>query len=176
MNPHCLMRTQLEIQLNKERNLALLGKILTETWCPVKSLSRLPTTPHKWMSTNSQQRNTAIQVTLICFSTISFFEVSLRLLIPIQSQCVSCRHSRFYLSRRHMSRSCSTTSTALTSTSALKALCPSAMDPTQCLIRQRSSRTWNPSGASRLSSTNMLTRPRWRAELHRQRMTIPRHL
>ena len=63
VNPHCMMRTQLEIQLNKERNLALLGKILTETWCPVKSLSRLPTTPHKWMSTNSQQRNTAIQVT-----------------------------------------------------------------------------------------------------------------
>ena len=62
VNPHCLMRTQLEIQLNKERNLALLGKVLTETWCPVKSLSRLPTTPHKWMSTNSQQRNTAIQV------------------------------------------------------------------------------------------------------------------
>ena len=61
VNPHCLMKTQLEIQLNKEHNLALLGKILTETWCPVKSLSRLPSTPHKWMSTNSQQRNTAIQ-------------------------------------------------------------------------------------------------------------------
>ena len=27
----------------------------------VRSLVRLPTTPHKWMSTNSQQRNTAIQ-------------------------------------------------------------------------------------------------------------------
>jgi len=28
---------------------------------PVRSLLRLPSTPHKWMSTNSQQRNTAIQ-------------------------------------------------------------------------------------------------------------------
>ena len=61
VNPHCLMKTQLEIQLNKERNLALLGKVLAETWSPVKSLSRLPTTPHKWMSTNSQQRSMAIQ-------------------------------------------------------------------------------------------------------------------
>ena len=58
VNPHCLMKSQLEIQLNKERNLALVGKVLQETCSPVKSLSRLPTTPHKWMSTNSQQRNT----------------------------------------------------------------------------------------------------------------------
>jgi len=61
MNPHCIMKSQLEIHLNKERSLALLGKILHETVGPVRSLSRLPTTPHKWMSTNSQQRNTAIQ-------------------------------------------------------------------------------------------------------------------
>ena len=61
MNPHCIMKSQLEIHLNKERSLALLGKILHETVGPVRSLSRLPSTPHKWMSTNSQQRNTAIQ-------------------------------------------------------------------------------------------------------------------
>jgi len=61
MNPHCIMKSQLEIHLNKERSLALLVKILHDTVGPVRSLSRLPTTPHKWMSTNSQQRNTAIQ-------------------------------------------------------------------------------------------------------------------
>ena len=158
VNPHCLMRTQLEIQLNKERNLALLGKILTETWCPVKSLSRLPTTPHKWMSTNSQQRNTAIQV-LIQFPC-TFFNLSV----------FPSRHSLSCHSRRRMSRSSSTTFTVLTSTFALKALCPFAMGLSQCLTRQRSSQTWNPSGVSRLFCTNMLTRLHWRDEPRRRRM------
>ena len=61
MNPHSIMKSQLEIHLNKERSLALLGRILQDTAGPVRSLSRLPCTPHKWMSTNSQLRNTAIQ-------------------------------------------------------------------------------------------------------------------
>jgi len=61
MNPHCIMKSQLEIHLNKERSLALLGKILHETYGPVRSLCRLPNTPHKYMSSTPQQRNTAIQ-------------------------------------------------------------------------------------------------------------------
>ena len=61
MNPHIMMKSQLEIDLNKERCVARLGRLLQETLGPVRSLLRLPTTPHKWMSTNSQQRNTAIQ-------------------------------------------------------------------------------------------------------------------
>lgn len=61
MNPHILMKSQLEVDLNRERSVARLGKLLQETVGPVRSLLRLPTTPHKWMSTNSQQRNTAIQ-------------------------------------------------------------------------------------------------------------------
>lgn len=60
-NPHSLVKVQLELHLNRERNLALLGKILTETLVPLKCVSRLPSTPHKWMSTNSQQRSAAIQ-------------------------------------------------------------------------------------------------------------------
>ena len=64
MNPHAIMKSQLEVDLNKERSVARLGKLLEETLGPVRSLVRLPTTPHKWMSTNSQQRNTAIQVLL----------------------------------------------------------------------------------------------------------------
>ena len=51
----------LQVELNKGRSVAKLGKLLQETLGPVRSLLRLPTTPHKWMSTNSQQRNTAIQ-------------------------------------------------------------------------------------------------------------------
>ena len=61
MNPHLIMKSQLEVDLNKERSVARLGQLLQETVSPVRSLLRLPTTPHKWMSTNSQQRNTAIQ-------------------------------------------------------------------------------------------------------------------
>ena len=61
MNPHLIMKSQLEVDLNKERSVARLGKLLQETVGPVRSLLRLPTTPHKYMSTNSQQRNTAIQ-------------------------------------------------------------------------------------------------------------------
>lgn len=45
MNPHNLIRTQLEHHLNQHRNLALLGKILHETYGVLKALSRLPTTP-----------------------------------------------------------------------------------------------------------------------------------
>ncbi len=45
MCPHTLMREQLEDHLNHHRNLALLGKILNETYAPLKSLARLPTTP-----------------------------------------------------------------------------------------------------------------------------------
>jgi hypothetical protein len=45
MCPHTLMREQLEDHLNHHKNLALLGKILNETYAPLKSLARLPTTP-----------------------------------------------------------------------------------------------------------------------------------
>ena len=45
MCPHTLMREQLEDQLNQNKNLALLAKILHETYAPLKSLARLPTTP-----------------------------------------------------------------------------------------------------------------------------------
>ena len=61
MNPHIMMKSQLEVDINKEKSVSRLGKLLAETVGPVRSLLRLPTTPHKWMSTNSQQRNTAIQ-------------------------------------------------------------------------------------------------------------------
>ena len=39
------MREELEDHLNQHKNLALLGKILHETYAPLKSLARLPTTP-----------------------------------------------------------------------------------------------------------------------------------
>ena len=45
MCPHSLVKNQLEQHLNKHKNLALLGKILHETYGAVKALSRLPTTP-----------------------------------------------------------------------------------------------------------------------------------
>ena len=61
VNPHSVMRAQLELELEQSRSLALLGRLLQETAQPVRSLLRLPATPHKWMSTSSQQRNTAIQ-------------------------------------------------------------------------------------------------------------------
>jgi hypothetical protein len=39
------MREELEDNLNEHKNLALLGKILHETYAPLKSLARLPATP-----------------------------------------------------------------------------------------------------------------------------------
>ena len=45
MCPHNLTKTQLEHHLNHHRNLALLGKILHETYGATKALARLPTTP-----------------------------------------------------------------------------------------------------------------------------------
>jgi hypothetical protein len=50
MCPHTLMREQLEDHLNHHRNLALLGKILNETYAPLKSLARLPTTPQVYVA------------------------------------------------------------------------------------------------------------------------------
>jgi len=54
MCPHSLMKSQLELHLNRHRNLALLAKILHETVGPVRSLCRLPITPHKGIT---MQRN-----------------------------------------------------------------------------------------------------------------------
>ena len=88
----------------------------------------------------------------------------------------SPRHSLSCRSRQHMSRSSSTTFTVLTFTFALRASCPFAMDHSQCLIKLRSSQTWNPSGVSRLSYTNMSTRLHWQDEHRRQRMITPHHL
>ena len=45
MSPHNLIKTQLEHHLNQHRNLALLGKILHETYGATRALVRLPTTP-----------------------------------------------------------------------------------------------------------------------------------
>ena len=45
MCPHNLTKTQLEHHLNQHRNLALMGKILHETFGATKALARLPTTP-----------------------------------------------------------------------------------------------------------------------------------
>lgn len=45
MCPHAQMREQLEDNLNLHKNLALLGKILHETFDPLRSIARLPTTP-----------------------------------------------------------------------------------------------------------------------------------
>ena len=45
MCPHNLIKTQLEHHLNQNRNLALLGKVLHETYGAVKALARLPVTP-----------------------------------------------------------------------------------------------------------------------------------
>ena len=50
MNPHTLFRNQLEVHLNRERNLPLLCKIITETVSPALSLCCLPPTPHRGMS------------------------------------------------------------------------------------------------------------------------------
>ena len=80
MNPHLIMKSQLEVYLNKELSIARLGQLLQETVSPVRSLLRLPTTPHKWMSTNSQQRNTAIQTFTVlpqspCHVKIMFYNI-----------------------------------------------------------------------------------------------------
>ena len=45
MCPHSLIKNQLEQHLNQNRNLALLGKILHETYGAIKALARLPSTP-----------------------------------------------------------------------------------------------------------------------------------
>ena len=45
MCPHSLVKNQLEQHLNQHRNLALLGKILHETYGAIKALARLPSTP-----------------------------------------------------------------------------------------------------------------------------------
>ena len=45
MCPHNFVKEQLEHHLNTHRNLALLGKILHETYGTVKALSKLPTVP-----------------------------------------------------------------------------------------------------------------------------------
>ena len=47
MCPHSLIKNQLEQHLNQNRNLALLGKILHETYGAIKALARLPSTPGK---------------------------------------------------------------------------------------------------------------------------------
>ncbi|QQP57449.1 Uncharacterized protein FKW44_002448, partial [Caligus rogercresseyi] len=44
-NPHVLLREQLTHHLNEARDLPWLGKILHETYPPLRSLARLPTTP-----------------------------------------------------------------------------------------------------------------------------------
>uniref|UniRef100_A0A0K2TAA1 Mediator of RNA polymerase II transcription subunit 14 n=1 Tax=Lepeophtheirus salmonis TaxID=72036 RepID=A0A0K2TAA1_LEPSM len=44
-NPHILLREQLTQHLNEHRDLPWLGKILHETYPPLRSIARLPTTP-----------------------------------------------------------------------------------------------------------------------------------
>lgn len=50
VNPHTLMKNQYEIQLNQEKNLALICKILLETLNACRSISRLPSTVFRGMS------------------------------------------------------------------------------------------------------------------------------
>ncbi len=50
MCPHSVLREKLEHHLNLHRDLALTCKILHETFGPVKSICRLPTTPQMGMS------------------------------------------------------------------------------------------------------------------------------
>ena len=45
MSPHALIKEQLANNLNSTHNLALLSKILDETYHACMSLSRLPSTP-----------------------------------------------------------------------------------------------------------------------------------
>ena len=49
-SPPLLLQDQLEDHLNSNRNLALLAKILHETYMPLRSLCRLPNTPQMGVS------------------------------------------------------------------------------------------------------------------------------
>ena len=51
MSPHAIIKDQLANNLNTTHNLALLAKILDETFHACMSLSRLPPTPHFVFST-----------------------------------------------------------------------------------------------------------------------------
>lgn len=50
MCPHIVVKDQLEDHLNSNRNLALLAKILHETYTPLRSVCRLPNTPQMGVS------------------------------------------------------------------------------------------------------------------------------
>jgi mediator of RNA polymerase II transcription subunit 14 len=50
MCPHSIVKEQLEEHLNANANLALLAKILHETYSPLKSVCRLPNTPQLGVS------------------------------------------------------------------------------------------------------------------------------
>ena len=50
MNPHAAMKSQYDIQLNKDKNLALICKVLLETLNACRSISRLPATVFRGMS------------------------------------------------------------------------------------------------------------------------------
>ena len=76
--PHVVVKDQLEDHLNANRNLALLAKILHETYMPLRSLCRLPNTPQMGVSmhkTNQAfktfitvpQSPTHLKVSLGCF-------------------------------------------------------------------------------------------------------------
>jgi mediator of RNA polymerase II transcription subunit 14 len=73
MNPHVLLRHQLEIHLNRERNLALLASILSETVTPARSLCRLPPTPHRGVTL--LQRNAINQTFAILPQTPSHVKI-----------------------------------------------------------------------------------------------------
>ena len=59
-----LLQDQLEDHLNSNRNLALLAKILHETYMPLRSLCRLPNTPQ--MGVSMHKTNQAFKT----FSTV----------------------------------------------------------------------------------------------------------
>ena len=48
--PHIVVKDQLEDHLNSNKNLALLAKILHETYMPLRSVCRLPNTPQMGVS------------------------------------------------------------------------------------------------------------------------------
>jgi mediator of RNA polymerase II transcription subunit 14 len=73
MNPHTLLRNQLEVNLNRERDLALLCKTLAETVAPALSLCRLPPTPHRGMS--MLQRNAIHQTFAVLPQTPSHVKI-----------------------------------------------------------------------------------------------------
>ncbi len=50
MCPHSIVKEQLEDQLNSSKNLALLAKVLHETYSPLRSVCRLPNTPQLGVS------------------------------------------------------------------------------------------------------------------------------